>query len=200
MVPSHQPAIASWSLHPPQSVTLMHMCIQRSTSAQVTTVATTQRFRSKYVTIVIYKPRLPAAIVSADESQGGGSQPHGGYQQGGYQQGSYQGAACGSAPQSSTAAQGEPPSQGRAVSWSDEAGMSDVPPPPSQQMLNPHLMPPPPIPPQSLPAAFSSAPPAPAYSPGGGAAASFSGAESMDFGSRPSSQAAFMDTSGDHWG
>jgi len=55
-----QPAIANWSLQPPLSVTLQHMCIQRGSSSHVVTVSTTQRFRSKYITIVIHKPELRA--------------------------------------------------------------------------------------------------------------------------------------------
>ncbi|KAL1495786.1 hypothetical protein AB1Y20_016648 [Prymnesium parvum] len=50
------PSIASWSMQPPQSVTLLHMCLQRTDRANVSVVSTTQRFRSKFVTIVIYKP------------------------------------------------------------------------------------------------------------------------------------------------
>jgi len=55
-----QPTIASWCLSPPLSVMLQHMCVQRSNRAQVAAISTTQRFRSKYVTIIIYKPQLPA--------------------------------------------------------------------------------------------------------------------------------------------
>lgn len=54
------PSLASWSLVPPLSVTLQHLCIERSDNARVTAVSTTLRFRSKFVTIVIYKPFVPA--------------------------------------------------------------------------------------------------------------------------------------------
>ena len=176
MALAHQPSIASWTLQPPLSVTLMHMCIQRSNNSQVTTVSSTQRFRSKYVTIVIYKPRLPSAMVNAEESQGG------------YQQQQQRDDWAGQ-PQSSAQGQQPPtPSQGRAVSWSDEAtSMSDVQ-SAQQQVPPPHLMLPPPTPSQIMSAPFSSSEQPPPFSAG----------ESMDLGSRPSSQAAFMDTS-ENW-
>lgn len=62
--PVEQPRIAAWSLHPPLSVTLTHVNVMRS--SPVTALAVTQRFRDKFVTVVIYKPRSSAA--SSDTS------------------------------------------------------------------------------------------------------------------------------------
>ncbi len=49
-----EPRIASWTLREPLSVTLTHICSLRH--ATTTTLSCTQRFRNKYVTLIIYKP------------------------------------------------------------------------------------------------------------------------------------------------
>jgi len=49
-----EPQIAALTQPPPLSVTLTHMAVLRS--SPTTTLAMTQRFRHKYVTVIIYKP------------------------------------------------------------------------------------------------------------------------------------------------
>mmetsp|Transcript_32268 Transcript_32268/g.53323 ORF Transcript_32268/g.53323 Transcript_32268/m.53323 type:complete len:344 (+) Transcript_32268:94-1125(+) len=61
-----EPQVAAWSLQPPLSVTLTHLTMLRS--SPMITLAVTHRFRHKFVTVVIYKPRLPS---SADEEVDG---------------------------------------------------------------------------------------------------------------------------------
>ena len=70
--PSPDPRIAGWTLPPPLSVVLTHMCLTPR-GATATTMSVTHRFRNKFVTVVIYKPRLapssaPSAAASASAS------------------------------------------------------------------------------------------------------------------------------------
>lgn len=72
MQPTPEPRIASWTLPPPLSVTLTHMCLMPP-GATATTMSVTHRFRNKFVTVVIYKPRLAPASSSLPFAMGGAS-------------------------------------------------------------------------------------------------------------------------------
>lgn len=122
--PVKQPHIASWSLQPPLSVTLQHMCIQHSSNPSVTAVSTTQRFRSKYVTIVIYKPHICSSNRTDAGDQFAERQYRDGWAGKGFlvfrgseQQGHNQG-------HHSVHSQPQLPSQGCRVSWSDGPGQA----------------------------------------------------------------------------
>jgi hypothetical protein len=72
--PAPDPRIAALTLPTPLSVILTHMCLTPR-DASATTMSVTHRFRNKFVTVVIYKPRLAPAATSAPLGMGspGGS-------------------------------------------------------------------------------------------------------------------------------
>jgi len=68
MDPAPDQRIAAWTLPPPLSVTLTHLCLTPR-GATATTMSVTHRFRNKFVTVVIYKPRLaPSAAALCVDS------------------------------------------------------------------------------------------------------------------------------------
>ena len=58
------PRIAAWTMPPPLSVVLTHMCLMPR-GATATTMSVTHRFRNKFITVVIYKPRLAPSAAPA---------------------------------------------------------------------------------------------------------------------------------------
>ena len=68
--------VAVWRLRPkgpPLSVVLTHMCLMPR-GATATTMSVTHRFRNKFITVVIYKPRLARrhpCVIKARVSRGG---------------------------------------------------------------------------------------------------------------------------------
>jgi len=184
-----QPSIASWSLPPPLSVTLQHMCVQRS-SPRVTAISTTQRFRSKYVTIVIYKPRSLTLIDDLNPGDQHNVLYDGWLFRGDQSQHSLRWSQPIQPQQQQLQTQQLAAPQSR-VSWFDAqrqahfsngfgVGYGQ------QQMGIQHMMPPPHETPQVM--AGNATEPSQVTTP-----------ELMDLGSRPASHAAFMDTSADHF-
>ena len=80
--PAPDPRIAALTLPPPLSVTLTHMCLMpRGPTA--TTMSVTHRFRNKFVTVVIYKPRLAPSSSSSSAAAAAAASPFDGSSPGG---------------------------------------------------------------------------------------------------------------------